>query len=225
MSNLTFDMPADRRAQVEPRSSLEERAALAQGSITKRTIDIVLAGGGLVVLSLFLVLVALLIRAESRAPILFRQRRTGYGGVPFVIYKFRTMHVVEDGDVIEHATRRDCRTTRIGRLLRRTSLDELPQLINVLKGEMSLVGPRPHALAHDRYYETVVDNYADRFLVKPGITGLAQISGCRGEITSTRCMAQRVDYDLSYIHRWSVWLDVWILLKTLVIGVFDPAAY
>ena len=127
--------------------------------------------------------------------------------------------------VVGHATRRDCRTTRIGKLLRRTSLDELPQLFNVLKGDMSLVGPRPHALAHDRYYETVVDSYADRFLVKPGISGLAQISGCRGEIKSIGCMAQRVEYDLSYIGRWSVWLDLWILLKTLVIGVFDPAAY
>ena len=148
----------------------------------KRVVDFLGAGLGFLVLLPILSLIALAILLESRGPILFRQRRSGRDGKVFVIYKFRTMHVLEDGTDIVQATRNDGRTTAVGRFLRRSSIDELPQLLNVLKGEMSLVGPRPHAVAHDQYYLQTVPNYKLRFYSKPGITGLAQIKGFRGEV-------------------------------------------
>ena len=191
----------------------------------KRLIDVLGAGFGLVFLAPFLLLVALTIRLESPGPALFRQRRTGRGGVPFVIYKFRTMRCLEDGPHITQASRGDRRTTRLGALLRRSSIDELPQLINVLKGDMSLVGPRPHALAHDQLYAAAIDNYEARFLARPGISGLAQVSGLRGATPSVECMAARVALDLEYIQRWSIILDVRILVQTLLMGPFDPAAF
>jgi putative colanic acid biosynthesis UDP-glucose lipid carrier transferase len=187
--------------------------------------DVTLSAAALVVLAPGLLLIGLLIWFEGGGPILFRQRRTGFGGAPFVIYKFRTMRTMDDGEVVNSAVRHDCRITPLGRILRRTSLDELPQLLNVFRGEMSMVGPRPHALAHDRFYETCVDQYNDRFLVRPGITGLAQISGYRGEIRTIECMVGRVACDISYIRRWTPMLDLKIFIKTLAVGLFDPAAY
>ncbi|HTX50344.1 MAG TPA: sugar transferase [Caulobacteraceae bacterium] len=187
--------------------------------------DVVGAGLGLLFLAPFLLLVAVLIRLESPGPSLFRQRRTGLNGATFIIYKFRTMEVLEDGPIVNQATRRDCRATGFGRFLRKTSIDELPNLINVLKGEMSLVGPRPHAVAHDRHWATVAAGYDGRFRAKPGITGLAQVEGFRGEMLNTESVAARVAYDLQYIRDWSVALDLKILLRTLMIGPFDPAAY
>jgi undecaprenyl-phosphate galactose phosphotransferase/putative colanic acid biosynthesis UDP-glucose lipid carrier transferase len=151
---------------------------------------------------------------DSAGPVLFRQRRRGFNGRVFTIYKFRTMHVLEDGDVIVPAARDDVRTTRIGRALRRTSIDELPQLLNVLKGEMSLVGPRPHAVAHDDGFGKLIGNYAYRQHVKPGITGWAQVNGFRGGTPQIELMQQRIALDLWYIKHWSIWLDIRIALLT-----------
>ena len=205
--------------------SLSEAAARVQSSALKRLIDILGAGWGLMFLAPFLIFVAVLIRLESRGPALFRQRRTGYGGRTFKIYKFRTMRVAEDGDQVRQAERSDDRTTLVGAFLRRSSIDELPQLINVIKGEMSLVGPRPHALAHDRYYGELIPTYRDRFLIRPGITGLAQVLGYRGATPEPSMMAARVEKDLQYVRRWSVRFDIEILFRTALLGPFDPAAF
>ena len=201
------------------------RAGIASGSRLKRLIDILGAGFGLLILLPFLALIALLIALESSGPVLFRQRRSGRDGAVFVIYKFRTMKVMEDGPDLRQATRGDDRVTGLGRFLRRSSIDELPQLMNVLKGEMSLVGPRPHAVAHDQYYQQTVPNYRDRFRIKPGITGLAQVSGFRGEIRDIQHMQARVARDLEYIDNWSLAMDARILLLTLASTPFRNTAY
>ena len=206
-------------------SALVDGSRRLRQSKLKRFVDILGSAGGLIFLGPFLLLIALLILIDSRGPILFRQRRTGFDGRTFVIYKFRSMRVVEDGDEIQQARRDDCRTTKVGAFLRRTSIDELPQLLNVLKGDMSLVGPRPHAVSHDEYYSTVIVQYRQRFLARPGITGLAQISGCRGETPNVEAMAVRIAHDLTYIREWSFSGDISILMKTMLIGPFDPAAY
>jgi putative colanic acid biosysnthesis UDP-glucose lipid carrier transferase len=206
-------------------ADLARAAERVRRSALKRLIDVLGAGWGLMFLAPFLIFVAVLIRLESRGPALFRQRRTGYGGKTFKIYKFRTMRVVEDGDEIRQAARSDDRTTAVGAFLRRSSIDELPQLINVLKGDMSLVGPRPHAIAHDRYYSEAIPGYRDRFLIRPGITGLAQVLGYRGPTPELAYMSGRVDKDLQYIQRWSVRFDVEILFRTVLLGPFDPTAF
>ena len=176
-------------------------------------------------ISPMLIVVAALIKLDSRGPVLFRQRRTGLNGQVITVLKFRTMRVLEDGETIRHASRKDDRVTRVGRFLRRSSIDELPQLFNVLKGSMSIVGPRPHALAHDAYYSAALPSYALRFRMKPGITGLAQVSGMRGEILSIGSMADRVDADNLYIDTWSLGSDVKIIVKTAVVVAFQDAAY
>jgi lipopolysaccharide/colanic/teichoic acid biosynthesis glycosyltransferase len=206
-------------------SELTDGSRRLAGAKLKRMIDFIGALAGLIILAPFLLLIALLIRLESGGPALFRQRRTGYDHVPFTVYKFRTMECMQDGPDIHQAKRDDDRATRLGLILRRTSIDELPNLINVLKGEMSLVGPRPHALAHDRLWSVAVRDYDARFMVKPGITGLAQVEGFRGETPNIECVAGRVAKDLEYIRNWSLALDFKILLRTLMIGPFDPAAY
>jgi putative colanic acid biosynthesis UDP-glucose lipid carrier transferase len=159
-------------------------------------------------------IVATLILLDSSGPVLFRQRRTGLGGKSFFIYKFRTMSVCEDGPQVKQAIAGDARITRVGRLLRKSSIDELPQILNVLKGEMSLVGPRPHALVHDEYYRSVVPGYDRRFDALPGITGLAQVRGLRGETRTIECMAKRVQADIEYVRDWSFVADLTILLKS-----------
>lgn len=201
------------------------RVGQLRGSRVKRTIDLAAALICLIVLLPLLLLVAAVIRLESRGPALFRQRRTGYNGRPFVIYKFRTMTCLEDGDDIPQVGRGDVRVTPMGRFLRRTNVDELPQLINVLNGQMSLVGPRPHAIAHDIFYRTAVSRYDDRFLAKPGITGLAQVAGLRGPTPTADHMAARVERDLEYIRDWSLGLDMKIIAQTLMLGPLDPAAF
>jgi putative colanic acid biosynthesis UDP-glucose lipid carrier transferase len=153
------------------------------------------------------------------------QMRIGFNGRPFRICKFRTMATLEDGPVVRQASRNDERVTRVGRVLRRLSLDELPQLMNVLRGEMSLVGPRPHALAHDHKYKKLIACYVMRQKMKPGITGLAQIRGCRGETPNVDMMKRRVENDLQYIDSWSLWLDVRILALTLPHVLTSPQAY
>ena len=163
-----------------------------------------------------LVMVAIAVKIDSSGPIIFRQRRNGFDRNQFVIFKFRTMKVLEDGATVRQARRDDDRITTVGKLLRRTSLDELPQLFNVLRGEMSLVGPRPHALAHDQQYTALIDDYCMRHHVKPGITGWAQIKGCRGETVRPEAMKKRVDHDVWYIQNWSFGLDLHILFRTAI---------
>jgi putative colanic acid biosynthesis UDP-glucose lipid carrier transferase len=157
------------------------------------------------------------VKATSRGPVLFRQRRYGLHGEEILVYKFRSMTVCEDGPIVTQATAQDHRVTRIGRLLRKTSLDELPQLFNVLQGTMSLVGPRPHAVAHNEKYRRLINGYMIRHKVRPGITGLAQVSGLRGETDTVEKMAARVRYDLEYLRNWSPWLDLQILFRSLIV--------
>ena len=190
----------------------------------KRAMDVALASAVLAVLAPLLAVVAVAIRLESRGPAIFRQRRRGFDNREFVMFKFRTMTVLEDGHAIVQARRDDARVTGVGRVLRRTSIDELPQLLNVLRGEMSLVGPRPHALAHDDEYRTRIDNYALRHHVKPGLTGAAQASGLRGETRRLSQMERRVERDLWYIDNWSLTLDLKILAATCV-ALFRFEAY
>ena len=180
----------------------------------KRASDVALAGALLVLVSPLLALIAFLIKIDSRGPVIFRQRRKGFNGYEFNIYKFRTLKVLEDGDIIRQVQRNDSRVTRVGRILRATSLDELLQLINVIQGQMSLVGPRPHAVAHDDKYTKLIANYAFRQHVKPGLTGWAQIHGLRGETARLELMENRVDFDLWYIKNWSIWLDLRIVART-----------
>lgn len=191
----------------------------------KRTQDLLFALVLLAVLAVPMALVALGIRLTSPGPIIFRQRRYGMRGQTIEVLKFRTMTVCEDGDEVRQATRRDPRVTPFGRFLRSSSLDELPQLFNVLQGSMSLVGPRPHAVAHNEAYRKFARGYMLRHKVKPGITGLAQISGCRGEILNEEMLKQRIHFDLEYIRSWSPMLDFKILAATAVKGLFGEQAY
>jgi len=180
----------------------------------KRVLDVALASITLLLCLPLLAAITLAIAADSRGPVLFRQRRTGQDGKLFGIYKFRSMHVLEDGTDIVQATKGDARVTRIGRFLRAASLDELPQLFNVLSGEMSLVGPRPHAIAHDEYYSAQIENYAVRQQVKPGITGWAQVHGARGLTADLADMQRRIELDAWYVAHESLWLDLVILART-----------
>jgi undecaprenyl-phosphate galactose phosphotransferase/putative colanic acid biosynthesis UDP-glucose lipid carrier transferase len=182
----------------------------------KRVLDIAGALAALLLLAPLMLVTALLIKLDSPGPVLFRQQRSGFNAKRFQILKFRTMHVMEDGAAVSQAKRNDPRVTRFGSILRTTSIDELPQLFNVLFGDMSLVGPRPHALAHDDEYRRVIADYAYRHHVKPGITGWAQIHGCRGETAQIESMKKRLDLDLWYIGNWQLGLDIVILFRTVV---------
>jgi Undecaprenyl-phosphate glucose phosphotransferase len=183
--------------------------------LTKRVFDFVGAALLLILLMPLFAVIAVLIKLDSKGPVLFLQRRFGFNQEPFRILKFRTMSCMDDGDHVVQAKKNDPRITRVGAWLRRYNLDELPQLVNVLQGRMSLVGPRPHALAHDREYEQKIGLYARRHNVKPGITGWAQVHGLRGETDTDAKMASRVSFDLWYIDNWNVWLDVVIMLRTV----------
>ncbi len=187
--------------------------------VLKRVEDLVLGTMAAIVIAPIVPLIALAIKLDSPGPVLFRQRRRGVSRHVFEVLKFRTMvvsnTVTHDGDAVEQARNSDPRVTRVGAILRRTSLDELPQLWNVLKGDMSLVGPRPHALVHDEKWGQVVESYANRHQMKPGITGLAQVNGFRGEMTEKGDLEGRVQHDLAYIRTWSLWLDVKILFRTV----------
>ena len=203
-----------------------ERPLSGWASILKQAEDSVLS---LLLVVLFLPLmgiIALGVKLDSRGPVFFRQQRFGFNNNPIWVYKFRTMHVGSEEDpVVRQAQRSDPRVTRFGRILRRTSLDELPQLFNVLKGEMALVGPRPHAIAHNEYYAKCIDRYLHRHRVKPGITGWAQVNGLRGETPTIDAMHARVKHDLFYIENWSIWFDLWILLRTFAVGFMHPNAF
>ena len=181
----------------------------------KRCLDIVISGIGLIALLPLFAIVAIAIKLNSKGPIFFRQQRCGFNGRCFRIIKFRTMLVQEDGESVTQAQRLDSRVSRLGKWLRRTSIDELPQLVNVLQGSMSLVGPRPHAVAHDTQFDKVVRNYAFRHRVKPGLTGWAQVHGSRGPTPTSEHIERRVEYDLWYIDNWSFRLDFLILLQTV----------
>ncbi|MDO8287601.1 MAG: sugar transferase [Parvibaculum sp.] len=191
----------------------------------KRGFDLSAAMLSLLFLLPLLIAVAALIWFDSGEPVLFRQRRTGRGGAIFTVLKFRTMTVSEDGNEIAHAVQGDPRVTRVGAFLRVSSIDELPQLLNILRGEMSFVGPRPHALAHDAYYGALLPHYGGRFSVKPGLTGLAQVQGLRGEIRVLDDMSRRVDADVDYANHWSFRDDLLILLRTIPIVLAQKNAY
>jgi putative colanic acid biosynthesis UDP-glucose lipid carrier transferase len=183
-------------------------------SAPKRALDVIVAALLILLLSPLLALVSLAILLDSRGPLVFAQRRTGLNGKTFAILKFRSMHVLEDGADVKQAVRGDARITRVGRVIRKLSLDELPQLFNVLAGDMSLVGPRPHAVAHDEYYGAAIANYAVRQQVKPGITGWAQVNGARGATPTLESMRTRVDLDAWYVEHTSLALDLLILART-----------
>jgi putative colanic acid biosysnthesis UDP-glucose lipid carrier transferase len=191
----------------------------------KRCTDIVFSLLMLVVAAPLMLLIGLAIKLDSPGRVFFKQDRYGLDGERIVVYKFRTMTVCENGERIVQAKRNDPRVTRVGRFLRRTSLDELPQLVNVLQGRMSLVGPRPHAVAHNEEYRKLISGYMVRHKVTPGITGLAQVSGCRGETSTVDDMRRRVQYDLEYLRHWCWLLDIKILLRTLVLLFCDKRAY
>ena len=198
-----------------------------QGSrgLIKRLMDVGISVVALILLAPFLLVIGLLIKLGSPGPVIFRQRRYGLDGQIIDVYKFRTMTVTEDGPQIQQATRDDARITPIGRFLRRFSIDELPQLFNVLEGSMSLVGPRPHAVAHNEEYRRLIKGYMVRHKVLPGITGLAQVNGCRGETTRLEDMKARIEYDLDYLRQWTPTLDLKILFKTALQILGDRKAY
>ena len=194
-------------------------------AFVKRMADIVLSSAFLILFSPLMLAIAAGVKLSSPGPVLFRQRRYGLDGREIIVYKFRTMRVLEDGDTVRQAERGDPRVTRLGTLLRATSLDELPQFLNVLQGRMSVVGPRPHAVAHNETYRKLINGYMIRHKVKPGITGLAQVNGARGETDTIDKMRLRVEYDLAYMRSWSLQLDFFILLKTIVVVLGRQNAY
>jgi putative colanic acid biosynthesis UDP-glucose lipid carrier transferase len=193
--------------------------------VAKRLTDVTLAGMVLLLILPLMLAIAIAVKVSSPGPLVFRQRRYGLDGHEITVYKFRSMTVTEDGTDVRQASRGDSRITPVGGFLRRTSLDELPQLINVLQGRMSLVGPRPHAVAHNEQYRKLIKGYMIRHKVLPGITGLAQVNGCRGETSRLEEMQARVNYDLDYLRRWSPTLDVKILLRTALKLFRDDKAY
>lgn len=204
-----------------------ERRRLPLGALdplVKRLFDLVLATALLATLAPLMLLVGLIVRATSAGPAIFTQQRRGFDGREFAILKFRTMRVAQDGPGLRQATRGDPRVTRLGRWLRRTSIDELPQLVNVLRGEMSLIGPRPHALAHDDAFAHAIYEYARRRHMKPGLTGAAQAAGLRGETRTLAQMQARVARDIWYIDNWSMALDIRIAFQTLF-TLFKHEAY
>lgn len=201
------------------------KAAACATSRRKRAFDIVMSFGALLVFLPLLLVIAALVRLESRGPALFRQRRTGLNGRIFTVFKFRTMTVAEDGETVRQATRDDARVTALGAILRKLSLDELPQLLNVLRGDMSLIGPRPHAVAHDETWGKVVAGYDRRFRARPGLTGYAAVCGFRGEVKELQAIVDRVESDNEYIDTWSFGLDMKIVWRTLPLIFGDSRAY
>ena len=193
--------------------------------LVKRVSDIVLAILILILISPLLLAIAIGVRLSSPGPVIFKQRRNGLDGEEIIVYKFRTMRVMDDGQVVPQATKGDPRITPFGAFLRRTSLDELPQFVNVLQGRMSIVGPRPHAVAHNEQYREMIKAYMVRHKVKPGITGWAQVNGLRGETETIEKMRQRVEYDLEYLRNWSLGLDLQIIVRTARLVLFDRNAY
>ena len=193
--------------------------------LVKRVSDVVLSLLILVVISPFLLAVAIGVKLTSPGPIIFKQRRNGLDGKEIIVYKFRSMRTTDNGSIVKQATKGDPRVTRFGAFIRRTSLDELPQFINVLQGRMSIVGPRPHAVAHNEEYRKLIKAYMVRHKVKPGITGWAQVNGSRGETDTVEKMKERVEFDLEYLRNWSLALDLQIIVRTVRLVIFDRHAY
>jgi putative colanic acid biosynthesis UDP-glucose lipid carrier transferase len=222
-----FDLIQARSMVIEgiPALSMCESPFFGYRAIAKRATDVLISAAALLLAAPLMIAIAVLVHLSSQGPIIFRQRRYGLNGEEIMVYKFRTMKVTDDGPTIVQATKSDPRTTRIGRFLRRYSLDELPQLMNVLAGQMSLVGPRPHAVAHNEAYRKLIKGYMVRHKVKPGITGLAQVNGLRGETRNLEQMEERVRYDLEYLRNWSFELDIAILWKTVLCVFHDAKAY
>ena len=193
--------------------------------VTKRLSDIVISVLAILALAPLMLLIALAVKLSSPGPVIFRQKRYGLDGREINVWKFRTMRVMENGAEVVQATKGDKRVTKVGEFLRRTSLDELPQFFNVLEGRMSVVGPRPHAVAHNETFRKVIKGYMVRHKVKPGITGWAQVNGARGETPEVADMARRVEYDLEYLRKWSLRLDFYIMWRTALVMFRDPKAY
>jgi Undecaprenyl-phosphate glucose phosphotransferase len=208
-----------------PLINLTDTPMYGWNAVLKRIADIIVALAAIIITGPVMILISLFIRLTSTGPILFKQRRYGLDGRVIRIYKFRTMTVCEDGPDIPQAKRHDCRITKLGTLLRKTSLDELPQFFNVLQGRMSVVGPRPHAVAHNELYRKLIRNYMLRHKVKPGITGWAQVNGCRGETDTVEKMEKRVQHDIYYIEHWSIAFDLRIILLTVWSGLVNKNAY
>jgi len=224
---LPFDTIQARVAQVGgiPLIALLETPFYGANAVMKRATDIAVAAAALALLWPLMLAIAAGVKLGSPGPVLFRQRRYGLDGEEFQVFKFRSMTVCEDGAQVRQATRGDARVTRLGALLRRSSLDELPQLLNVLGGSMSVVGPRPHAVAHNEQYRRLIQGYMIRHKVKPGITGWAQVNGLRGETQSVDRMRRRIEHDLDYLRNWSLALDLRILLRTPFVVLKGPNAY
>jgi putative colanic acid biosysnthesis UDP-glucose lipid carrier transferase len=214
---FAFDLIQGRVAEINgmPVLSVCDTPFHGTDAVLKRAMDVTLGGCAFLLALPVIALIAVAVKLSSQGPALFRQRRYGLNGEEITVYKFRSMTVCEDGPIIAQATAQDHRVTKIGRFIRKTSLDELPQLFNVLQGTMSLVGPRPHAVAHNEKYRRLINGYMIRHKVRPGITGLAQVNGSRGETDTVDKMAERVRYDLEYLRNWSPWLDLKILGKSL----------
>jgi undecaprenyl-phosphate glucose phosphotransferase len=193
--------------------------------LVKRAEDLLLSIAILTIVALPMLVIATLVKLSSKGPVIFKQHRYGLGGQKISVWKFRSMTTCEDGDEVVQAKKNDMRVTKLGAILRKTSLDELPQFINVLQGHMSVVGPRPHAVAHNETYRKIVNYYMLRHKVKPGVTGLAQVNGYRGETDTLDKMEKRVEFDLEYIRSWSVWLDVKIVILTVFKGVTGSNVY
>jgi putative colanic acid biosynthesis UDP-glucose lipid carrier transferase len=193
--------------------------------LIKRLSDVIISVGILALVLPVLLVIAIAVKRSSPGPVIFKQRRYGLDGEEILVYKFRTMTVTEDGKNVVQAQKNDKRVTPLGALLRRTSLDELPQLINVLQGHMSIVGPRPHAVAHNELYRKLIKGYMVRHKVKPGITGWAQVNGFRGETDTLEKMQGRINFDLDYLRNWSLRLDIYIIFKTIRLVLRDKQAY
>jgi putative colanic acid biosynthesis UDP-glucose lipid carrier transferase len=218
---FAFDLIQGRLVEINgmPALSVCDTPFHGMDAVLKRAFDLTFAGVGVLLATPLLVMIAVAVKVSSRGPVLFRQRRYGLNGEEILVYKFRSMTATEDGSVVTQAKKHDPRVTPVGRFIRRTSLDELPQLFNVIQGKMSMVGPRPHAVAHNEMYRKLISGYMIRHKVRPGITGLAQVNGMRGETELLEKMAERVRYDLEYLRHWSPLLDLKILIKTLTLVV------
>ncbi len=214
---FAFDLVQARCVEIHgiPMLAICDTPFHGMNAVKKRGADIALSALSLLVAGPAMLVIALIVKMTTQGPVLFKQRRYGLHGEEILVYKFRTMTVCEDGPVVVQAVERDPRITAIGRFLRRTSLDELPQLFNVFQGKMSFVGPRPHAVAHNELYRKLISGYMIRHKVRPGMTGWAQVHGLRGETRAVEQMRLRVQYDLDYLRNWSLWLDCRILLKTI----------
>ncbi|MDR8545306.1 undecaprenyl-phosphate glucose phosphotransferase, partial [Klebsiella pneumoniae] len=193
--------------------------------VFKRMEDIIVSSIILLLISPILIIISCIVKFTSPGPVFFRQIRYGMDGKPIRVWKFRSMTVMENDSKVVQATKNDVRVTKVGKFLRSTSLDELPQFFNVLFGQMSVVGPRPHAVAHNEQYRSLIQGYMLRHKVKPGITGLAQINGWRGETDTLEKMEKRIEYDLLYIRGWSIWLDLKIIFLTVFKGFINKSAY